>query len=315
MVVVATSASLMYSNNMAWVIIFCVQKAYRLSESLGTFIFHLIGRTYFFNFIHHQSQPSEHASFFAMSDTMEEITTTPRPPYNGFVPIKRARTESSESQLIRHNEGSIKYNRGKKIPLKNIRDKKLRGNLKALENKYKDATIKAKAAEILLENEGGFLEPETELERTFKVSQTDIRKNVSAQMAQWGKFKLKMDTGPYIAEYTRNGRDLLLAGRKGHVATMDWRDAKLGCELQLGETVRDVKWLYNNQRFAVAQKKYVYIYDGAGVEIHCQKKHIEVTNMEFLPYHYLLATVVSGHPISSKPVSNISRAIPATSSI
>jgi U3 small nucleolar RNA-associated protein 7 len=70
---------------------------------------------------------------------------------------------------------------------------------------------------------------------------------------------------------------------------------KLGCELQLGETVRDVRWLHNNQLFAVAQKKYVYIYDRAGVEIHCLTKHIEVTNMEFLPYHYLLATVVCKH--------------------
>jgi hypothetical protein len=32
-------------------------------------------------------------------------------------------------------------------------DKKLRSNLKSLENKYNDATLKAKDAEILLENE------------------------------------------------------------------------------------------------------------------------------------------------------------------
>jgi U3 small nucleolar RNA-associated protein 7 len=69
-------------------------------------------------------------------------------------------------------------------------------------------------------------------------------------------------------------------------------EGELGCELQLSETVRDAKWLHNDQYFAVAQKKYVYIYDRAGVELHCLKKHIEVTNMEFLRHHFLLATVV-----------------------
>jgi U3 small nucleolar RNA-associated protein 7 len=176
--------------------------------------------------------------------------------------------------------------------VKGIRDKKLRGNLKSLESKYKNASLRLKDSEILHENTSGFLEAETPLERTYKVRQDDILPDVSIETAK-KRFDLKLDVlGPYVCDYTRNGRDLLLTGRKGHVATMDWREGKLGCELQLGETVRDAKWLHNNQMFAVAQKKYVYIYDRAGVEVHCLKKHIEVTNMEFLPYHYLLATVV-----------------------
>ncbi|TKA58638.1 hypothetical protein B0A49_09867, partial [Cryomyces minteri] len=188
-------------------------------------------------------------------------------------------------------EAQLAYGRGKKTKVHSIRDKKLRGSLKLLEEKYKDATLKARDAEILLENDFGFLEPEGELERTYKVRQDDIRKDVAVETAKNG-FELKLEgLGPYTADYTRNGRELLLAGRKGHVATMDWRDGKLGCELQLNETIRDAKWLHNNQSFAVAQKKYVYIYDRAGVEIHKLQKHIEVTNMEFLPYHFLLATI------------------------
>lgn len=221
---------------------------------------------------------------------------------NGSVPVKRPRLSlpnDQESQLRRRKEAQKQYGRGRQIPLKGIKDKKLRGNLKVLEGKYKSAALKAKDAEILLENEGGFLEPETELERTYKVRQEDIQRDVPVETAQKG-FELKLDAlGPYVCDYTRNGRELLLAGRKGHVATMDWREGKLGCELQLAETVRDAKWLHNNQLFAVAQKKYVYIYDRAGVEIHCLKKHVEVTNMEFLPYHYLLATVVRRLPIHS----------------
>lgn len=173
-----------------------------------------------------------------------------------------------------------------------IRDKKLRRNLKALEKKYKNATLLAKDAEILLENEPGLLENENEMERTYRVRQDEIQAEISIENAK-KRFDLKLEAlGPYLCDYTRNGQNLLLAGKKGHVATMNWREGKLGCEIQLGETIRDAKWLHNNQLFAVSQKKYVYIYDGAGVELHCLKKHIEVTNMEFLPYHFLLATVV-----------------------
>ncbi|KAF7952098.1 uncharacterized protein EAE97_001595 [Botrytis byssoidea] len=241
-----------------------------------------------------------------MADTME---LTDNSHSNGAVPIKRARTElattesESQSQLRRRKEANKAYGRGGKIPIHSIKDKKLRGNLKKLEARNKTAILRAKDAEILLENEDGFLEPENELERTYKVRQDEIKQSVPLETAKKG-FELKLDQlGPYVCDYTRNGKDLILAGRKGHVATMDWREGQLGCELQLGETVRDAKWLHNNQLFAVAQKKYVYIYDGAGVELHCLKKHIEVTNMEFLPYHYLLATVGNAGHLKYQDIS------------
>ncbi|TGO23988.1 hypothetical protein BPAE_0115g00170 [Botrytis paeoniae] len=241
-----------------------------------------------------------------MADTME---LTDNSHSNGAVPIKRARTElattesESQSQLRRRKEANKAYGRGGKIPIHSIKDKKLRGNLKKLEARNKTAILRAKDAEILLENEDGFLEPENELERTYKVRQDEIKQSVPLETAKKG-FELKLDQlGPYVCDYTRNGKDLILAGRKGHVATMDWREGKLGCELQLGETVRDAKWLHNNQLFAVAQKKYVYVYDGAGVELHCLKKHIEVTNMEFLPYHYLLATVGNAGHLKYQDIS------------
>lgn len=213
---------------------------------------------------------------------------------------KNRKIEDVEAAELRRRtaEAHQVYGRGRKISAKSARDKKLRHNLKSLENKYQDATLKAKDAEILLENESGLLEPEGELERTYKVQQDDLKPHLTVETAKKG-FELKLeDLGPYVADYTRNGRDLLLAGRKGHVSTMDWRAGELGCELQLGENVRDAKWLHNNQYFAVAQKNYVYIYDHAGVEIHCLQKHIDVHHMQFLPYHFLLATVVCSTPRS-----------------
>jgi len=218
---------------------------------------------------------------------------------NGALVVKGVRTrlvsKEQEAKDRRRKAAQKTYGRGRQINVKGVKDKKLRRTLGNLETKFQNAALKSKDAEILLENTGGFLEPESELERTYKVRQDDIVRDIAVETVQ-KRFELKLDRlGPYTCDYTRNGRELLLAGRKGHVATMDWREGRLGCELQLGETVRDIRWLHNSQYFAVAQKKHVFIYDRNGVELHCLRKHVEVTHMEFLPYHFLLATVVRAH--------------------
>ncbi|KAL4956871.1 WD40-repeat-containing domain protein [Aspergillus filifer] len=214
----------------------------------------------------------------------------------GSAPTKAVAPTKQRKENKRLVEAQKKYGRGKAVHTHSIRDKKLRSNLQAVEEKYKDAALRAKDAEILLEHEAGFLEPEGEMERTYRVRQDEIAANVGVETAK-KKFELRLDDfGPYRADYTRNGRELLLAGRKGHVATMDWRNGKLGCELHLRETVRDARWLHNNQYFAVAQKKAVYIYDSQGVELHCLDRIVEPCFLEFLPYHFLLASAqMSGH--------------------
>ncbi|KAI0513172.1 WD40-repeat-containing domain protein [Xylaria bambusicola] len=219
---------------------------------------------------------------------------------NGARVVDQARTslvpKHEREKRRREKEAQRDYGRGRRVNTRNIKDKKLRRNLQALESKYKEATLKAKDAEILLEGTSGYLEPETELERTYKVTQEEIQESVSIATAQ-KRFDLTLnELGPYVFDYSRNGRDLLLGGRKGHIASMDWRQGKLNCEFQVNEVVRDVRWLHTNQYMAVAQKKNVYIYDGQGVELHCLNQHREVSHLEFLPYHFLLATLgISGH--------------------
>jgi hypothetical protein len=69
---------------------------------------------------------------------------------------------------------------------------------------------------------------------------------------------------------------MVLGGGKGHLAVMEWSKAHLVTELQVKETVRDVCFLHNDKFFAAAQRKYVYIYDKRGLEIHCLREHTQV---------------------------------------
>ncbi|KAI8458515.1 WD40-repeat-containing domain protein [Phakopsora pachyrhizi] len=134
-------------------------------------------------------------------------------------------------------------------------------------------------------------EAENALEKTYRVTQEDI-KSQSGSTVSSKTFALSLDGGPFKFDYTRNGRHLALAGHTGNLSTMDWYAARAMTEVSVNETTRSIRWLHNESFFAAAQKRYVYIYDGRqGMEVHQLRGHIEVTQMEFLPYHFLLATV------------------------
>lgn len=107
-------------------------------------------------------------------------------------------------------------------------------------------------------------------------------------------FDLKLPLGPFKVSFDRSGRYTALAGAAGHLALMDWSRYHLMCEAQVKETTHDVCILHNEQFFAAAQKKYVYIYDRTGAEVHCCRDHNEPLVLDFLPHHFLLAS--AGNP-------------------
>ncbi|KAK7457051.1 putative U3 small nucleolar RNA-associated protein 7 [Stygiomarasmius scandens] len=176
---------------------------------------------------------------------------------------------------------------------KHIANKKLRAEL--VRNSEHIATSKAllEDADMLLMEDGGKMEVEGEMERTWRVGQSEIQETAGQEAAR-GRKEWKLEGGPYRLRYTRNGRHLAIVGKTGHAATFDWQTGTLHTELQLQETCRDITFLHDQSYFAVAQKKYVFIYDRDGVELHCLKAHVEPTRLEFLPYHWLLASV--GNP-------------------
>uniref|UniRef100_A0A0D3CLE6 non-specific serine/threonine protein kinase n=2 Tax=Brassica oleracea var. oleracea TaxID=109376 RepID=A0A0D3CLE6_BRAOL len=184
-----------------------------------------------------------------------------------------------------------KYLRGEGANLETLKDKKLKTQLASREKLYgKSAKAAAKIEKWLLPASAGYLETDG-LEKTWRVKQTDIAKEVDILSSRNQYDIVLPDFGPYKLDFTASGRHMLAGGRKGHLALVDMMSMNLIKEIQVRETVRDVTFLHNDQFFAAAQKKYSYIYARDGTELHCLKERGPVARLRFLKNHFLLASV------------------------
>jgi U3 small nucleolar RNA-associated protein 7 len=176
---------------------------------------------------------------------------------------------------------------------KRKRDKIVQANLERQETKRLDAAVAAADAQLVLHTEmAGLIEPEHDMERTTRLSQTDLKYNYLEEQTAQHIYDLALSHhAPYGLKYDRSGSAAILYGRGGHVAMMNCQQRALKTEFYLRERVRDACFLHNTTLFATAQTNHVFIYDHAGVEIHKLDEHTDPTRLDFLPYHWLLVSI------------------------
>ncbi|KAF7455904.1 BING4CT (NUC141) domain-containing protein [Cryptosporidium felis] len=177
--------------------------------------------------------------------------------------------------------------------LKGLKDKKLRSKISQQQKIFHTASERLASSEILLPEAPGFLETEG-LEKSYSITQDELSNNISIGAIN-KRFSLDLSYGPYSVNYSKNGNHLLMGGRKGYISMLDISNGTPSIALELPlekEQINDVHFLHDHTLFAVAQRKYIYIYDAEGIEIHCIRDHVmSPYKLDFLPYHFLLCSI------------------------
>jgi len=180
------------------------------------------------------------------------------------------------------------------------RNKKVEARLDIQDMKRLEATMgKIDAAAVLATHTAGMMEAENDMEHTTKLTQVQLKrllyKNKDPTAQHIYDLTLPAYNGPYGYQYDRSGRYGCMYGTgnagEGHIAITDCLSTTLQTEFYVRDKIRDVSFLHNNSLLGVAQKNNVYIYDNTGTEIHKLDKHIDPFKLQYLPYHYLLASI------------------------
>ena len=208
---------------------------------------------------------------------------------------KAAHKRGETKQILK--ERLKNYDKGSGVEIKNLKKGLTKHKIKKKEKNYVYAQTTAARAEILLTEPSGLLETEESV-HTSTITQRQIKNAVDISAATKSFDLTLKDFGPYKMRYSDNGRHLVLGGRKGHLCAIDWLTKNLHCEINVTESIHDVCFLHAENMMAAAQKRWTYIYDKQGVELHCLKKLYNVFKLEFLPYHFLLCSLSSSHNLS-----------------
>lgn len=186
-------------------------------------------------------------------------------------------------------------------PMPKARDRNVR---KAFHQQHLHARAYANRTELLRHYEtrepAQAIVPE-EGEHLLQYRQTHFREEL-ALVNRAKQFHLDLEFGDYCLDYALNGSQLALASSLGHVALLSWKNRRLLAEFHVKERVRAVKFV-SNGLLAVAQASVAHIYDGNGLEVHRLDSLPEPMGLEYLPYHYLLATVSAFGKLSYLDVS------------
>jgi len=179
------------------------------------------------------------------------------------------------------------------------KDKSVRSKLQVRKTRRYEAAVAAADAQIILNtDQAGFLEPEDEMEFTSSLSQVELKRNHLDENTARHIYDLALQSGPYGCKFDRSGRYSILYGQRGHLAIMDAHNLSLHTEFHVQERVRDTCFLHNFSLLAAAQKNHVYVYDDTGAEVHKLNDHHDPMALDFLPYHWLLASIGrTGHLI------------------
>lgn len=163
-----------------------------------------------------------------------------------------------------------------------------------------EAKVDTEAAiDILQSDPVGCLEAETDMERTTSLTQVQLKRDFLDEQTARHIFDLKLtEAAPYGITYDRSGRYSLLFGKshsRAHIAILDNHSLAVSTEIHhhVPSPIRDACFLHNASLFAVAHRHTIAIYDhhAAGAQVHELEKQTDPMALQFLPYHWLLASI------------------------